>query len=68
MPNYKPWYFSKSIWGSLIAVAAGLTAAFGVEIDDESQSLLLEAIMQLIAVGGSLFAIFGRLTAQSQIS
>ncbi len=67
MINIKPWYQSKTIWGSLIAVAAAIASAFGLEIDPESQTVILEAILQAITVSASLFAIFSRLTATSVI-
>ena len=63
----KPWYTSRTIWGSLVAVVAALLAALGLPLDQNSQVLLTDVILQIIAVCGSLFAIFGRLGASAQI-
>lgn len=68
MIDSKPWYFSKTIWASLIAVAAAGASAFGFGLDAETQAELADVVMQLIAVGASLLAIFGRLAADSKIA
>lgn len=67
MNELKPWYLSKTIWSSLIAVAAAVLAAFGVDLDEPAQRELAEAGLQLVTVAASLFAIFGRLVATSEI-
>lgn len=67
MNDIKPWYTSKTIWGSLIAVGAAIASILGFEIDPQSQASLTEAILQFVAVCASLFAIFGRLSATSMI-
>ena len=67
MHELKPWYASKTIWSSLIAVCAAILAAFGLHIDEPAQRQLAEAILQLVTVGASLFAVFGRLTATAEI-
>lgn len=67
MLDYKPWYTSKSIWGSLVAVSAVIASAFGVEIDERTQSVLVDVSLQIVAVGGSLFSVLGRLNATSRI-
>ncbi len=65
--EHKKWYYSKTIWGSLIAVGAALLGAFGHPIDQDTQLALTDAVLQIVAVGGSLFAIFGRLDASAMI-
>lgn len=67
MEAMKPWYLSKTIWGSLVAVVAAILSGLGFDFDEEAQTLFVEAVLQAIAVGASLFAIIGRLTAQSLI-
>ena len=67
MSDYKPWFASKSIWGSLIAVLAVIASAFGISIDEDTQSLLVEAALQIVAVGASLFSVLGRLNATTRI-
>ena len=63
MIDEKPWYLSKTIWGSLIAVGAALASAVGLNIDAQNQQLISDAIMQFIVAGGALFSIYGRLSA-----
>ena len=67
LKDSKRWYNSRTIWGSIIAVVAALLSALGHPIDDNSQLVLTDAILQIVAVGGSLFAIFGRLSASAII-
>lgn len=68
MVEEKPWYHSKTIWGSLIAVAAGLLSGLGYTVDPTSQAELAETIVQLAGSAGALFAIYGRLSATDIIS
>ena len=63
----KPCYLSRTIWASLVAVAAALSSAFGHTIDAGTQGQLTEAAMQVVAVGASLVAVFGRLAATTTI-
>lgn len=63
MVEEKPWYLSKTIWGSLVSVAAALAATFGVAVDAPSQQAIAEAAVQLAGAAGALVAIYGRLTA-----
>jgi len=67
MSDSKPWYYSKTIWASLIAVVATIGSAFGMNVDEATQSQLAENAVQLVAIAASLLAVFGRLTATSEI-
>jgi len=68
MIDEKAWYQSKTIWGSLVAVAAALAGTVGLSIDGQSQSAISDAILQVIAAAGALISIYGRLTATDIIS
>ena len=68
MIEEKKWYMSKTIWGSLLAVAAALGATAGVTIDTAEQVELSEAIVSFFGAVGALIAIYGRLTATQIIS
>lgn len=68
MIEEKPWYESKTIWGSLVAVAAALSAALGMSIDQATQNELSSVLVQLTGAAGSLLAIYGRLSATDVIS
>jgi len=67
MEKTKPWYFSKTIWASLIAVIGSMAAAFGFEIGADEQEQFSEAIVQIVTVTASLLAVLGRLSATSRI-
>ncbi|MCB1455843.1 MAG: hypothetical protein KDJ48_08475 [Nitratireductor sp.] len=68
MVDEKPWFMSKTIWGSLISVAAAFTATLGISLDQAAQSEIADALVQLIGAAGALIAIYGRLTATDIIS
>ena len=67
MNDFKPWYASRTIWGSIIALVAAVASAFGVEIDQQLQTSVVESLLQLVAIGGSIVAVFGRMTATTMI-
>ncbi|MEM7303616.1 MAG: hypothetical protein AAF468_21255 [Pseudomonadota bacterium] len=67
MLDQKPWYQSKTIWGSLVSVAAGIAAGFQIEIDMATQEVLSNALFQLVSAGGALLAVYGRIVAASRI-
>ena len=68
MVDEKPWFMSKTIWGSLISVAAAFTATLGISLDPSAQGEIADALVQLIGAAGALIAIYGRLTATDIIS
>ena len=68
MIEEKKWYMSKTIWGSLLAVAAALGATAGITIDAAAQVELSEAIVSFVGAIGALVAIYGRLTATQIIN
>ncbi len=67
MTDSKPWFLSKTIWASLIAILAAIASAIGIDIDAAARTELTEAAFQLVTVGASLAALFGRLVATSRI-
>ena len=68
MIDEKPWYLSKTIWGSLVAVLAALSASLGFPLDTLTQAELSDIAVQLVGAAGALLAIYGRLTATRIIS
>lgn len=67
MDIVKPWYLSRTIWASIIAVVASVAGMFGLNFEDADVSALAEGIAQTIAAVAGLAAIFGRLVARSRI-
>ena len=63
MGAIKPWYFSRTIWASAIAVIATLANALGFPFDAADASALPDAILQAIAAVAGVVAILSRLAA-----
>jgi len=68
MIEEKPWYLSRTIWGSLIEVAAALGSILGISLDQATQTELADIVVQLAGAAGALVAIYGRLAATEIIS
>ena len=63
----KAWYESKSVWGGLLAVVAGIAGVFGYAVSPEDQAVLAEAAVSIVSVAGGLLAVFGRIKASKAI-
>ena len=68
MHEVKNWWQSKTIWGALVAVVASLLGAFGITPEIGQQEEITDALIQLAGALGALFAVFGRLSANSVIN
>lgn len=60
----KPWYKSKTIWGSIVAVLALVAGIFGYQIGPDAQA---EIVTGLVGVVGGAFAIYGRIKAVDKV-
>lgn len=65
---------SKSVWGGAIAIIATGLNYFGVDFNSADQAQAAElldqataSVYQLVAIGGMLLAIYGRVTATKKI-
>lgn len=67
MDEMKAWYQSKTIWGALIAVGASLLQMAGIDLGADMQADLADIAVTLAGVAGGLFAIYGRIRAESGI-
>ena len=65
--NSKTWLQSKTIWGALIAIAASAASLAGVDIEAGEQAEILDGIISLVAAGGGILAIIGRIAARSRL-
>ena len=65
--NSKTWLQSKTIWGALIAIAASAASLAWVEIEAGEQAEILDGIISLVAAGGGILAIIGRIAARSRL-
>lgn len=67
MEDDKPWYYSRTIWGALIAVIAPVMAVFDLPLSPSLQSELAENIVLFIGAIGGVVALLGRVFAKSHL-
>jgi hypothetical protein len=67
MDEVKSIFLSRTFWGALASVAAGLLALFGYELGAADRAGLVEAVSGLGATLGGLVAIWGRVKASKRI-
>jgi Mg2+ and Co2+ transporter CorA len=67
MNDTKPWWQSQTIWGSLVAIAAVIASFFGINLDQPAQDALLSILAEVVALGGAVVALIGRLRASAQV-
>ena len=67
MSDAKPWYQSRSIWGGLVALVAGVGGIVGVEVDAATSETLILSLTNGAAAIGAVVAILGRLAAQKTL-
>lgn len=62
------WYQSKTLWGSIIAMLAGIATMAGLNLDATLQDQLAELVVGLANLIGGGMAWYGRVTATTAIS
>ena len=67
MNDIKPWYQSKTVWGALVAILAGVLQAGGIDIDADGQAQLADSLVALSGIVGGLLALYGRLSADTKV-
>lgn len=67
MNDTKPWYLSRTIWASLVTVAAAAAGLMGLPVAGIDDVALTDAILQAATAISGLVAIFGRLSATNKI-
>lgn len=63
----KKWWQSKGTIGSIVAVAAIAFGFAGYNIDGELQSDVVNTVTDVVALGGAVLALIGRLVATKEI-
>ena len=63
MNGTKPWWQSKAVWGSLIALLAGVGQLLGLKLDATLQDQLADLITGTAEIAGGVIAWYGRATA-----
>lgn len=67
MDETKSWYMSKTVWGGLIAVAAGAAGAFGYTVAPDDQAQIVDAAVVVATLVGGLLSVFGRVMASKAV-
>lgn len=67
MQDIKQWYQSKTVWGALVAIFAGLLQAGGIDLDTDSQTTLADSLVAISGAIGGLVALYGRLSAEKKV-
>jgi hypothetical protein len=67
MDSMKPWYYSRTVWGALIAVSAPMLQLMGLPISPQIQPELADGLVTFVGAVGGLVALYGRLFATSQL-
>ena len=67
MNDVKSLFASKTFWGALVAVAAGVIGLFGYAVTPEDQAWLVDSIAAAGAIVGGLVAVYGRVKASKRI-
>lgn len=60
----KPWWLSRGVWGSAIAIVSIVFSMTGVAVD---AGMFVESVLQLIALVGAIFGWWGRVDAKTPI-
>lgn len=68
MTGTTAWYMSKTIWGSIIALLAGVATLAGVKLDATLQDQLAELLVGIANIAGGAIAWYGRVKATTTIS
>lgn len=67
MDGSKPWYLSRTVWASLVTVAAAVGGLMGRSVGVTDQTLITEALLQIVTAVSGVIAITGRLAATAKI-
>ena len=67
MDGVKSLLASKTFWGGLVAVVAGVAGFFGYTLGADDQQAIIEIIAGVGSTIGGLVAIWGRIVASKKI-
>lgn len=67
MDSTKSWWQSKTVWASVIGLAALVGGAFGLTLTEADQNTATEITVTVVGVVSSVIALYGRVTATKQI-
>ncbi|WP_292893286.1 MULTISPECIES: hypothetical protein [unclassified Nitratireductor] len=67
MSDSKPWYLSRTIWASMVTIAATAASMLGYPLGDIDSSAVSDELLRAVTAVSGLIAIFGRVQARSLI-
>lgn len=67
MANVKPWYLSRTIWASIVAVLTGGAGLAGLPMAGADDDALVDSLLQAVGAVAGVVAVFGRLSAKHRI-
>lgn len=67
MEDVKPWWQSRTIWASIVAVLAVVAGYFRFELVEADQAALVDAITSIIGAVAGVLAIYTRAKATTKI-
>ena len=67
MDDFKSLLASKTFWGGVIALLAGILGLFGYTLAPDDQAALVETVAAVAASIGGVIAIIGRIKASKKI-
>ena len=68
MLDAKPWYLSKTVWGSLVAILAAFLGLWDFDIPARDQERVVELLVQIAGAGGGMLALVGRFMATRRLA
>lgn len=66
-PDVKAWYASKGTVGAIVAVLALGLGMAGYQVGPAMQAEIVQAWLDVVALGGAVVALVGRLTASKRV-
>jgi hypothetical protein len=67
MDTVKPWYLSRTIWASIVAVSTGVAGLTGFPVDGLDNEAMVDHLLQAVGAISGVIAILGRLSAKRRI-
>jgi hypothetical protein len=67
MMEVKPWYQSRTVWASVVAMLAAFCSLVGEPADAFADPALVDAALSVVTAVSGFVALIGRLVARSRI-
>jgi len=67
MPDIKPWWQSKTLWGAIVTLASATLGVLEYDLAEADREALIGLLTSLGAAVGGLIAIVGRFKATNRI-